>query len=119
MSVGHFLQPVDRLAIERLGDGDVRHPGGRRCAVPMFLARRNPDDIAGSDVLLGAALRLHPAQAGSDDQGLAQRTRMPGRSCARLEITIAPPMRAGAVPLKRMSIRTSPVKYSAGPFANG
>src|SRR4030095_6340911 len=83
--VGHLLHPVDRLAIERLGDGDMRHTRRRRCAMPVFLTRQNPDDIAGPDVLLGAALYLHPAQAGGDDQGLAQRMSVPSRAGAGLE----------------------------------
>jgi hypothetical protein len=40
--------------------------------------------------------------------------RAPGSS-----VTIAPPTRAGALPWKRESIRTGPVKYSAGPLWDG
>src|SRR5438876_2688985 len=45
--VADFLQPVDRLAVEPFLNRDVRHGGGWRSAVPMLLARRDPDHIAG------------------------------------------------------------------------
>src|SRR6476646_4660785 len=34
-------------------------------------------------------------------------------------VTMAPPARAGVSPLNGVSIRTEPVKYSAGPFVDG
>ena len=34
-------------------------------------------------------------------------------------VTMAPPVRAGVSPLNGVSIRTEPVKYSAGPFVDG
>jgi len=83
--VGNLLHPVDALSVESLGDGDVDHRRGGCRAMPMFLAGRYPNDIAGSDILLWASFRLHPAHAEGDNQGLAQRMRMPGRSCAGFE----------------------------------
>ena len=44
-----------------------------------------PDDVAGADFLDRAALALDPAAAGGDDQGLAQRMRVPGGARAGLE----------------------------------
>src|SRR6476620_4191184 len=85
LCVGDFLHPVHRLAIERLGDGDMGHGSCCRRAMPMLLTRRNPDDIAGPDILLGATLHLHPARAGRHYQGLTQRMSVPGRSCTWLE----------------------------------
>ena len=54
-------------------------------AVPVLLAGREPDDVAGADLLDRPALALHPAAAGGDDQRLAERVGVPGRPRARLE----------------------------------
>jgi hypothetical protein len=45
---------------------------------------------------------------------VCQAVRAPGSN-----VTIPPPTRAGALPWKRESIRTEPVKYSAGPLCDG
>ena len=58
---------------------------GRRRAVPVLLAGREPDDVAGPDLLDRAALALRPAAAGGDDQRLAERMRVPGGARAGLE----------------------------------
>ena len=50
MFVADFFQPVHGLAIEAFLDGDVRHGGGGSGAVPMFFARRKPDDVAGANL---------------------------------------------------------------------
>src|SRR5436305_147155 len=83
--VAHMLQPVDDLAVERLLDGDVSHGRTRRGPVPVLLARREPDHVAGMDLLDRAALPLDPAAARRDDEGLAQRMGMPGRPGPGLE----------------------------------
>ena len=57
---------------------------GRR-AVPVLLARREPDHVAGPDFLDRPALALRPAAAGRHDQRLAQRVRVPRGPGARLE----------------------------------
>src|SRR6476660_841771 len=43
------LHPIHHLAIQSLGDSDVRHGSGSRSAVPMFLAGFEPNHVAGSD----------------------------------------------------------------------
>jgi hypothetical protein len=43
--VVYRFHPVDIAAIDRLLDGDVGHGIGFGGAMPMFDARRNPDDI--------------------------------------------------------------------------
>src|SRR5262249_22106990 len=58
--------------------------GGRR-PVPVLLPRREPDHVAGPNLLDRAALALHPAAAGRDDQGLAQWMRVPRRPGTGLE----------------------------------
>src|SRR3954453_1750590 len=80
-----MFHPIDGLAAELLLDGDVAH--GRRCrsAVPVLLAGREPDDIAGPDLLDRAAFTLNPTEARHDEQGLAERMRVPGRARARLK----------------------------------
>src|SRR4051812_13425559 len=83
--VADFLHPVDSSAVEPLLNGDVRH-GCRGCrAVPMLLARRERDHVAGSNLLDGAAPALRAAAARRDDERLAERMRMPRRSRTGLE----------------------------------
>ncbi len=53
--------------------------------MPMLLARRKPDDIAGANFLDQAALAPGPAAAGYDDQCLTQRMRVPSGAGAGLE----------------------------------
>ncbi len=100
--VADLFQPVDHFAGERLGDGDMRHCRGRRGAVPMFLVGREPDHVAGPDLLDRASLALRPAAAGGDDQRLAQRVRVPGRAGARLEGDDRPADAGGIAPLERL-----------------
>src|ERR1700678_857377 len=68
--VADLLHPIDRLAVERLLDGDVGHGGGGGGAMPMFLARREDHDIAGANFLDRPALALRPAAARGDDENL-------------------------------------------------
>src|ERR671912_66660 len=65
--VANLFHPIDRLAVERLRDGDVAHRRGVRGAVPMLLAGREPDHVAGADLLAPAALDLCPADARRHD----------------------------------------------------
>ena len=83
--VAHVLHPIDGFAIELLLNREMRHCGSWCCAVPMFLARRKPDNIAWADFLDRSTPVLRPATAGSDNQRLAERMRMPRRACARFE----------------------------------
>src|SRR6266487_2781058 len=77
--VANLLHPVDGLAVEPLLNGNVRHGGGCRGAVPVLLARREPDHVARPDFLDRAAPALRQAAAGGHDQGLAQRVGVPRR----------------------------------------
>ena len=49
--VADLLHPVHDLAVEFFLDGDVRHRGRRRGPVPVLLAGREPDHVAGVDFL--------------------------------------------------------------------
>jgi hypothetical protein len=40
--VSDFFHPFDRLVVQRLLDGDVRHRSRRRSAVPMLFTRGIP-----------------------------------------------------------------------------
>ena len=62
-----------------------RHRGRRRSAVPVLLAGREPDDVAGADLLDRPALALRPADTRGHDQRLAERMGVPRRARARLE----------------------------------
>src|SRR5947207_14201233 len=79
------LHPIDGFAIQRFLNVDVRHSRGRCCSVPMLQARREPDHIARPYFLDEPIFPLNPAEAGGDDQRLAERVRMPSSAGARLE----------------------------------
>ena len=117
--VAHVLQPIDDLAVELFLDGDMRHGRGRRGTVPMLLARREPNHVAGMDFLDRAALPLDPAATGRDDQGLPKRMRVPCRPAPGSNVTLAPAARAGACAWNSGSMRTVPVNQSAGPLLEG
>ena len=81
-----LFHPIDNLAVELpLLDGDVRHGRGCRGAMPVLLVRREPDHIAGMNLLHRSAFALSPATAGGDDEGLTERVGMPCGSRARFE----------------------------------
>jgi hypothetical protein len=80
-----LFHPFDRLAVQRLPNGDVRHRDRRRCAVLMLLVRRKPDHVARPDFLDRSALALRPPKARRDDQRLTERMSMPGGASTRLE----------------------------------
>src|SRR5437773_12113803 len=50
-----------------------------------FSPGRKPDHVTGTDLLDGAAFALNPAAAGRNDERLAERMRVPGRSSRRLK----------------------------------
>jgi hypothetical protein len=53
--------------------------------MPVLLAGREPDHVARPDLLDGSAFALDPAAAGSDDESLTERMRVPCRPRAWLE----------------------------------
>ena len=53
--------------------------------MPVFLARRKPNDIAGPDLLDRSAFALGPPAASRDDEGLTERMRMPSSPRPGLE----------------------------------
>ena len=73
------------LPVKRFRNRNVCHRCGRRRAVPMLLARREPDDVPRPDLLDRPALALRETAAGRHNQGLSQRMRVPGRARAGLE----------------------------------
>ena len=83
--VANLLHPFDRLALERLLDGDMGHGGGRRRAVPMFLAGSEDHDVARADLLDRPALASRAAATCGDDKDLTERVRMPGGARAGFE----------------------------------
>jgi hypothetical protein len=63
----------------------MSHGSGARGSVPMFLAGRETDDAAGTDLLDRAFPALRPAATSSDDENLIKRMRMPSGAGAGLE----------------------------------
>ncbi len=85
MFVADVLHPIDNLPIELFLNSDVRHGCGWRSPMPVLLARREPDHIAGMDFLDSSTLALNPAAARRDDESLTERMCMPCGPRARLE----------------------------------
>jgi hypothetical protein len=117
--VADLFHPVDDLAVELFLGGDMRHGGGRRGAMPVLLARRKPDHVAGPDFLDRAALALRPAATGGDNQGLAQRMRVPRGARARFKRDRGGGGAPASLGWNKGSMRTVPVNQSAGPLAEG
>jgi hypothetical protein len=63
--VADFFQPFDDFAVEMLLDGDMRHRGFWRSAMPVFLAGWNPDHISGPNSFDRTAPALYQTGAGS------------------------------------------------------
>src|ERR1039457_4490125 len=80
--VADLFQPVHGFAVELFLNGDVRQGRGGRGTVPMFLARREPDDVARPDFFNRAAPALRASATGGDDERLSQRMRVPGGASA-------------------------------------
>jgi hypothetical protein len=117
--VAHLFHPFDGLPIEAFLNSDVSHTRPCRSSMPIFHARRNPDDVTLPNFLDWTAQLLNSARASRNDQSLTQRMTVPG--CARpgLEVDAATRRVRGGISLKRGSMRAEPLKCSAGPVAEG
>lgn len=58
--VAYLFHPFDDLAVERLRNGDMRHRGRWRGAMPMSFIRRTPNYVARSDFDFRLTLTLYP-----------------------------------------------------------
>src|SRR4051812_30742189 len=83
--VGDLLHPRDRRAVQALLNGDMRHRRRGRRPVPVTRAGRDLNHVAGPDLLHRPAFLLDPAETAGDDQGLAERVRMPHGAGTGLE----------------------------------
>src|SRR5579859_563436 len=79
LRVADMLHPIHDLTVQRFLKRNVGHGRGRRGTVPVLLVRREQDDVAWPDFLDWAAVALHPAAAGGDNQRLTQRMGVPRR----------------------------------------
>src|ERR1022692_2541884 len=103
--VGHRLQPGHVLAALMFLHGDVLHAVLGRGAVPVLLARRNPNGVASAHRTDRTTPGLHVADARGDVQSLSERMGMPGGARARLE---AHPGRAQERGIGRLDDRILP-----------
>lgn len=83
--VADVLEPVDVLSVHFLLDGDVRHRGGRRSAVPVLFPRRAEDNIARADFLDRSSPALHAAASRRHGERLTGRVGVPSTARARFE----------------------------------
>src|ERR687893_483685 len=80
-----MLHPGDSLAVKGLLNSDMRHGRGRRRAMPVLLARLEPDHISWTDLLDRAAFALDETVAGRDDEHLPKWMNVPRRARAGLK----------------------------------
>src|SRR5256885_6687490 len=83
--IAYMLHPLHHLVVETFLDRDVCHGGAGSRAMPMFLARRGPNHITGTNLFNRSALALRPSAPRSHDQRLAERMRMPSGTRTGLE----------------------------------
>src|SRR5437879_1642532 len=83
--VADLFHPLNRFALELFLNGDMGHRRGWSGAVPMLLARGNPDDVTRPNLLDRASPALCAATASRHDQSLPQRVGVPCRPSAGLE----------------------------------
>ena len=117
--VADLFHPVHDLAVELFLNGDMRHGGGWRGAMPVLLAWREPDHVAGPDFFDRASPALRPAATRRHDQGLTQRMGVPRGSGTGLEGDTGAGRACRAFAWNNGSIRTVPVNQSAGPLLEG
>src|SRR3954469_9783977 len=83
--VGDVFHPLDRFAVEHLGNRDVRHRGCRRRAVPVLFAGREPHHVSRADLLDRPAVALRASTTRGDDQRLPEWMCVPRGARARFE----------------------------------
>jgi hypothetical protein len=105
-----MLHPIHDLAVETFLNGNMRHRGSGRRAVPMFLAGRKPNHITRPDFFNRTAPTLCPPETCRDNERLSKRMSVPSRASAGSKVTLAPAARAGSGDWNNESMRTVPVK---------
>jgi hypothetical protein len=116
--VADFLHPVNDFALKLFLNGDVRHGGGGRGAMPM---------LPGGNQMTspGRLSSMEPPQCWARPQPavtmrvwpkgwVCQAVRAPGS-----KVTLALTARAGVPAWNKGSMRTVPVNQSAGPLWDG
>ncbi len=70
--IRHLFHPHHGYAIQRFLNSDVSHRGGGRCAVPVLMPWRAPNDVTCADLHNRFAFTLGPTTTSGDNEGLAQ-----------------------------------------------
>ena len=83
----YFFQPLDVVPILFFSHGNMGHGNAGRGSVPVFDIWREPDRIAGADLLNRPTLHLNPADPSRNDQSLPQRMGMPHRTAPGSKVT--------------------------------
>ena len=83
--VAHHLHPLGRFPLNLLINRDMRHGGGWRGSMPVFLARVYQDNVTRPDFLDRTAPALCQPTTICYDQRLTHRMAVPQRASARLE----------------------------------
>lgn len=69
---GDLFQPVGYLSVLFFLDGDVGEGVCGGSSVPVLFVGGEPHYVAGAELFYWAAEALGPAEAGGDDEGLAE-----------------------------------------------
>jgi hypothetical protein len=71
--VGDLFHPIHDLSVLLFLNCDVGHGRGWSGTVPVLLGGREPDHVAGADLLDWSAFALSPAASGGDNESLSER----------------------------------------------
>ena len=85
----YFFQPLNVVPILFFCHENMSHANAGRGSVPVFDVWREPDRIAGKDLLNRPTLHLNSADPSRNDQSLPQRMGMPCRTGSRLESDVS------------------------------
>src|SRR4051794_35581061 len=83
--VRDLLHPGRVLPAHLLCQRGVRHAGRRGGAVPVPQTGRDPDHIAGANLIDGSTFTLDPADTRGDNEDLSDRMRVPSGASTGLE----------------------------------
>ena len=85
--------------------------------MPVLLAWRKPDDVAGTDFLDWPTFGLRPAKARRDNEGLAERMGVPRGTGARFECDVTAAHTRGITSLEYRVYADGAGKIGCGSFA--
>ena len=114
-----LFHPLDDLAVQGFLNGDMRHRRCRRGAMPMLFSCRAPDPSPARISSFGAPLLCTQPHPDVTIKVCPSGCVCHADRALGSKVTLAQRTRAGSGASNSGSIRTLPVKYSAGPLFEG